>query len=251
MTTRWDRPHDCTADASCNAVFANGGESQGHGCPADRFTASPYQFNWRCLSLATVVFLTCSYAPPVMAAPVNGWQNVQKLVEVVSAWKGDKADPSVNRQAAKYIDYQSMAQRSLGDEQWAKLNAGQKSQFTATLRNLMEQRYYPRWHRIFVKAKLQHVSDTASGADTLVKTHMLVGKKSDELVWRLTGKGDPKVVSLAIGDKDLLTKLKVRLQDKLAKSNFASLLSWMQSKAKQQSSAEEVSSAEAVIGESK
>jgi len=191
-------------------------------------------------------------ALPAMAAAENGWTSVQKLVAIVSQWKGAKADPSVNRQAAQYIDYQSMGQRALGSDQWNKLNAGQQHQFVSTLQTLMEQRYYPRWHRIFSKAKLNHVSDAASGSDTLVKTDMVLGKKTDSLVWRVTGKGnEAKIVSLAIGDNDLLTKLKGRLQEKLAKSNFSSLLAWMQSKAKQQSAATaEVSSAD-VIGESK
>jgi hypothetical protein len=196
--------------------------------------------------------LSCTGALPAMAAADHGWTNVQKLVDVVITWKGNQADASVNRQAAQYIDYASMGQRALGLDQWNKLSTSQRSQFVSTLRNLMEQRYYPRWHRIFAKAKLDHVSDTASGADTLVKTNMVVGKKTDSLVWRLTGKGNQaKIVSLAIGNNDLLTKLKGRLQEKLAKSNFPSLLAWMQSKAKQQSAATaEVSSAD-VISESK
>lgn len=200
-----------------------------------------------------IVMLAASCAPPAMAASDTGWTSVEKLVNAVSSWKGDKADPGVNKQVAQYIDYQSMGQRALGSEQWNKLTTGQRQQFVTALRNLMEQRYYPRWHRIFAKAKLDHVSDAAAGFDTLVKTNMVVGKKTDSLVWRLTGKGnEAKIVSLAIGDNDLLTKLKVRLQEKLAKSNFPTLLAWMQAKSKQVSTATaEVSSTEAVIGESK
>lgn len=151
--------------------------------------------------------------------------------------------------AARYIDYDAMAQRSLGAPQWSKLTAKQKQDYIAALKVLMEQRYYPRWHRIFSKAKMEYVSKSSNGSDVLVKTNLIVGKKRDAMTWRVNDKSD-KVVSLAIGDKDLLDRLTNRLQPKLKKSGFDSMLAWMQAHVKTQESPTQTSSAESVLGES-
>ncbi len=143
-----------------------------------------------------------------------------------------------------------MSQRSLGTAQWSKLTVKQKRDYTAALKVLMEQRYYPRWHRIFSKAKMEYVSKSAAGSDLLVNTNLVVGKKRDAMTWRLNDRND-KVISLAIGQKDLLDRLTDRLQPKLKKSGFQSMLSWMQAHARGEEPATQTSSAESVLGESR
>lgn len=187
------------------------------------------------------LFLTGS--PGLALEPA--FTSVQNIVNVFSA-----SDTNSFKGASNYIDYDAMAQRSLGAAQWAQLNAKQKRDYTAALRVLMEQRYYPRWHRIFSKARLEYVSKSASGPDLLVKTNLVVGKKHDQMTWRLNDKSD-KVVSLAIGEKDLLNQLTNRLQPKLKKSGFQAMLAWMQSHAKGEEAATQTSSAESVLGDSR
>jgi hypothetical protein len=189
--------------------------------------------------LVSVVF---SAHPSFAAEP--GFTSVQNIVNVFSGSGSDSY-----RSAGSYIDYDAMSQRSLGGAQWSKLTAKEKHDYTAALKVLMEQRYYPRWHRIFSKAKVEFVSKSGSGGDLLVKTNLVVGKKRDAMTWRLNERND-KVVSLAIGDKDLLDRLTNRLQPKLKKSGFQAMLSWMQSHAQGEQPATQTSSAESVLGES-
>jgi MlaC protein len=187
---------------------------------------------------------TSTFACPSFAAQ-PGWTSVQKIVSIFSS-----PGAGTYTAAGNYIDYDAMSQRSLGGE-WSKLTAKQKHDYSSALRTLMEQRYYPRWHRIFSKSKVEYVSQSNAGAggDLLVKTNVVVGKKHDAMTWRLNGHND-KVISLAIGEKDLLDRLTNRLQPRLKKGGFPSMLSWMQAHAKGEASPTQTSSAESVLGES-
>ncbi|RTL39866.1 MAG: hypothetical protein EKK48_18555 [Candidatus Melainabacteria bacterium] len=185
----------------------------------------------------------------VSASPASALEpaflSVQNIVNVFSA-------PAANsfKKAENYIDYDAMSQRSLGSSQWSKLTAKQKHDYVAALKSLMEQRYYPRWHRIFSRAKVEYLSKSTDGGDLLVKTNLVVGKKRDAMTWRLNDHND-KVVSLAIGEKDLLDRLTHRLQPKLKKNGFQAMLAWMQNHAQGEESATQTSSAESVLGESR
>lgn len=192
--------------------------------------------------LALVAAFAVTGSPSFAVEPA--FAAVQNIVNVFSA-----PSSSSYRGAENYIDYDAMSQRSLGAAQWSKLTAKQKHDYTAALKVLMEQRYYPRWHRIFSKAKVEYVSKSSAGSDLLVKTNLVVGKKSDAMTWRVNDRND-KVVSLAIGEKDLLDRLTNRLQPKLKKNGFQAMLSWMQAHAQGEEPATQTSSAESVLGES-
>ncbi len=195
--------------------------------------------------IVLLITVAATVTPCFSAEP--GWTSVQNVVNVFSR---NNVDTSGYRSAGAYIDYDSMAQRSL-NAQWSKLTPKQKHDYTAALRVLMEQRYYPRWHRIFSKAKVEYVSKSNAGGDLLVKTNLLVGKKRDAMTWRLNDHNS-KVISLAIGEKDLLERLTNRLQPRIKKSGFQSMLAWMQAHAKQAGEpAAQTSSAESVIGDSR
>jgi ABC-type transporter MlaC component len=183
------------------------------------------------LIVATVFAATFAW----LSAPVSAQtpkETVSSLVQTFTSWSGNVNDRSAYAEAAKLIDYQGMAQRSLSPAAWGKLSAKERSEFTGTLRTLIEQRYYTRWHRIFAKGKLTFTGETNVGSDTLVKSDLLLGKKTDTLEWRLdTVNGERKVVSLAVGQSDLLKKLSARLQGRVEKGGFNGLLTWMKSKA--------------------
>lgn len=159
-----------------------------------------------------------------------GKGTVDKLVQIFTSWSGSPSDHKVFAEAANYIDYTGMAERSLKSAEWSKLTPQQKSEFTNTLKTLIEERYYTRWHKIFAKGKLTHTGESNSGGDTIVKSNLVVGKKTDALAWRLDNNGS-KVVSLSVGDSDLLQKLSSRLEGRLNKVGFPGLLTWMKGKA--------------------
>ncbi|CAN5346018.1 hypothetical protein BH10CYA1_BH10CYA1_16730 [soil metagenome] len=194
--------------------------------------------------LGMLVVSVVGFATPGLTAE-PGLTAVQNIVSLFSG-PGGASYPG----AAKFIDYDAMSQRSLGVQQWSKLTAKQKHDYTAALQVLIEQRYYPRWHRIFSKAKIEYVSKSTAGGDILVKTILVVGKKRDPITWRLSDRSD-KIINLAIGQKDLLDRLTNRLQPKLKKSGFQSMLAWMQAHARGEQPATQTSSAESVLGESR
>ena len=120
-----------------------------------------------------------------------------------------------------------MSRRVLG-AQWHAMSSGARSEFVSLFRSLVEERYYPRWHRIFSRGRLSYLNEKSGGGEVIVKTVLKVGDKSDLLIWRLeTDKGSAKVISLAVEDKDLLTKISNRFQKRLGKKGINGLIAWM------------------------
>jgi ABC-type transporter MlaC component len=179
---------------------------------------------------AATIFLAANPAPAAEAK--QGKETIDKLVQLFKGWSGKSSDRQYYAQAAKYIDYQTMAQRSLSNGEWKKLTPQQKNEFVSTLRTLVEDRYYTRWHRIFSKGTLTYSGESVSNGDVIVQTQLTLGKKVDPLNWRLDKQGsDMKIVSLSVADADLLNKLSTRLTGRLNKYGFDGLLAWMKNKA--------------------
>jgi ABC-type transporter MlaC component len=125
-----------------------------------------------------------------------------------------------------------MSEQALGAEQWGKLKPAERNDFTAALRKLVEDRYYPRWHKLFSKGILTYGKESAGHGDIILNTVLKVNKKSQDVSWQLDTKGvQPRVISLKVDDKDLLNRLHKRIFPRLQKSGFKSLLSWLQTKA--------------------
>lgn len=180
------------------------------------------------LPLALLLLVNAS----ARAAYDPGRTVVHNLVTLFSAWSGDRIDSALSSAAAAYIDYNFMAERALGEEHWAKLSASQRREFVATFQRLIEQRYYPRWHKLFYKGQLSFTGEAAAGGDIYVRSLLAIGKKQDTIVWRLHGTpGDYKVISLRVGDKDLLRRLQDRFQRHLEKDGFEGMLAWLKDKA--------------------
>ena len=182
------------------------------------------------LSRQLLIAAFCMVALSPQAYAQSGKATVEKLVQIFTSWSGNPADRKILSEAAAYIDYNGMAERSLKSAEWSKLSPQQRTEFAQTLKTLIEERYYTRWHRIFAKGKLAFQSESNSGGDVIVKSNLVIGKKTDALSWRLDNNGS-KVVSLAVGDSDLLQKLSSRLEGRMAKVGFQGLLTWMKGKA--------------------
>lgn len=162
------------------------------------------------------------------------WNTVERLLRgfsedfALTRQKGKGAASAGHSQPSQIIDYQEMSVRALGRRQWETLSTSQKRDFSASLEALVEKRYYPRWRKIFGKGKVTFVEETGVGGDTLVKTRLTLGKKVETLAWRLTDKGT-RVVSLSVSDKDLLERLKSRINSrcKKGKLDVDQLIAWM------------------------
>lgn len=166
------------------------------------------------------------------AAPAGpGWAAVGQLLQTfdgAGAAKGSKAVAKVGSGPSSLIDYQEMSVRCLGKKDWDSLSATQRTQFIASLKGLVEQRYYPRWRKIFGKGKVTFQDETAQGGDIVVRTKLLLGKKEELLAWRVADQsGAQKIVSLSVSNSDLLERLKSRIKARQQKVGFDALLAWM------------------------
>jgi ABC-type transporter MlaC component len=133
--------------------------------------------------------------------------------------------------AGTLIDFKQIAMRSVGEAEWQALSQVQKQDLTATIETLVQNRYYPRWKKVFGKGDVTYLSQSRRNGDTFVSTNLRLGHKDDLIVWQLTS-SPPKVVSLAVNKNDLLTKLAQRIQAHQAKGGYASMVAWLKSKSK-------------------
>ena len=152
---------------------------------------------------------------------------MEKVLNLFSVWTGKKRNEAIYDEAAEYIDYGAMAERALGST-WESLNEKQRKEFVVMLRRLIEERYYPRWHKIFSKGKVKLIKEVPARDELFVNTELVVGKKRDKLIWHMARAGGGlKIISLAVDDKDLLTRLGLRLKKQIKKEGFEKLLDWM------------------------
>jgi len=184
---------------------------------------------------ALAIGLWCVMPSPA-AGPESGQKTVQELVMLFSAWSGDSDDKDIYQEAGKYIDYAGMAERALGASNWERLTASQKQDFVMSFQKLVEQRYYPRWHKIFYNGRVSYIGQTTVNGDTLVKSALQVGHEEDMVIWRLHPRnGDLAVISLAVDEEDLLVKVHDRFQKRLQKKGFADVLAWLKKEVDDQS----------------
>ncbi|CAN5403869.1 hypothetical protein BH11CYA1_BH11CYA1_04740 [soil metagenome] len=179
--------------------------------------------------------------PPNSSGP--GWTAVGQLLQTFDGAELSKASKvsknskisKVSKGTAKasagpssLIDYREMSLRCLGKKDWESLTVSQRNQFVASLKGLVEQRYYPRWHKIFGKGKVTFQEEVSQGGDIIVRTKLMLGKKEELLSWRVAGSsGTEKIVSLSVSNSDLLERLKSRIQARKQKVGFEALLAWM------------------------
>jgi ABC-type transporter MlaC component len=185
------------------------------------------------ISVLTVgVIVISNLIVPTPAFAATGKESVEKLVAIFKGWDANSASAKVFADASGYIDYGSMSEQALGADQWGKLKPAERADFTTALRKLVEERYYPRWRKLFSKGTLTYGKESSAHGDIMLDTTLKVNQKSQEVFWQLDNKGaQPKVISLKVDDKDLLSRLHERISPRLQKSGFKSLLSWLQNKA--------------------
>lgn len=177
--------------------------------------------------LTVALGLICALSPcPVKAD--EGKATVQGLVDIFVHWTGSTADKDSYAKAAGHIDYKLMSERVLGQKRWDSLSNQERSDFIAAFRSLIEKRYYPRWRRIFSRSAITYLSEQSSSRDILVKTRVKTGDSTEEITWTVSKEGGAdKVISLTVGERDLIQRAKARFDKKLAKSDFKEFLDWI------------------------
>ncbi len=174
----------------------------------------------------------------------TGKGTIDALVKTLAGLQINKSGISSPQLAevAKYIDYQTMAEQALGNKEWQQLNTTQRKIYLQSFKSLVEHRYYKRWHKIFSKSKIAYENEdkTATRKDNeiMVKTALSADKDTKMVIWTLTAQ-QPKVINLAVDDRDILNKVQSRFQGKIARAGVPAFLAWLQNKAKQSSDTDE------------
>jgi len=191
------------------------------------FGKAAFKSKVRAVLAACVIASTLSINVAQAQVNSSGKATVDKVSNLFSVWT-ESSNQSVSREAAELIDYNEMAEKAMGVH-WGHLNPAERRQFTATLKHIIEQRYYRRWHKVFAKGELAYKSEAPVEGDLFIRTALNVGRKHDVLIWRLSKRsGSYKVISIAVGKKDLLARLQTRLDARMKKKeSFQQLLAWM------------------------
>ena len=193
---------------------------------------------------ATILISVACLSQVVMpaCAQQSGKETVQELVTLFSAWSDQRGRRNIFEAAAHHIDYETMAEMAFTRPQWDTFSPEQKRDLTDSFRKLVESRYYKRWHKLFLRARLNIANEAKAGGDTYVKTYLTEGKDEDTVVWRLhPHNGEPMVVDLNVNGKDLITRLSDRFQKQLKKRGTQGLVTWMREQAVANDEEDEVS----------
>jgi ABC-type transporter MlaC component len=169
-----------------------------------------------------------------------GREVVQELVTLFSAWSDQRAGRPIFAAAARHIDYGTMAELSFTPAQWDGFTSAQKRDLIESFQKLVEDRYYMRWHKLFLRSRLTIASEAKAGGDTYVRTFLTHGKDEDTVIWRLRPRnGDPMVISLDVNGKDLINRLSERFQKQLKKHGANGLVVWLKKEAEELEEAED------------
>ncbi len=161
----------------------------------------------------------------------DGFDTVKRVVNIFSVWGGKEPNKNLLKELTSYIDYNEMAERSLG-KYWFDLTPLDRREYAFVFRKLVEDRYYPRWRKIFSRGKIEKIKEVDTADSLYVKTAFRLGDKEDVIVWRLSKRSRPiKIVSITVDDKDLLTRMSIRVQKQMKKNGYKKLMAWMKDRA--------------------
>jgi len=165
-------------------------------------------------------------------AQTTGRETVQELFTLFSAWSSKQSQARIFTEAAQHIDYPTMAEMAFTPAQWDSFAPAEKKELIRSFRTLVENRYYERWHKLFLRSRLNIANEAKAGGDIYVKTYITEGKSEDTVIWRLRPRGgEPMVISLDVNGKDLVSRLSDRFQKQLKKRGPQGLIAWMKNKA--------------------
>jgi ABC-type transporter MlaC component len=183
------------------------------------------------LAIALSALCTMQLNAPVVAQS-SGRDVVQDLVTLFSAWSNGRGRHTIYDEASHHIDFPTMTEMAFTPAQWDAFTTVQKRDLIASFRTLVENRYYKRWHKLFLRSRLTVANEARAGGDIYVKTYVTEGRTEDTVIWRLhPHSGEPMVVSLNVNGKDLVNRLSERFQKQLKKRGAPGLVAWMKNQA--------------------
>lgn len=150
---------------------------------------------------------------------------VEYFVTTVSLPSTSKNYKGTFEDLAKCMDFEEMAKRCFGNDDWPKFKSDEQKEVTKLFRRLIQTRFYPRWQRVFQKGRFDISSLSKQNEDSIVAGTLSLDGKQTPMTFRLVHTRDGfKFVSMAVKDKDLLERTSVRLKKSLAQKGTAGLI---------------------------
>ena len=195
--------------------------------------------------------LACALAlvllPSVAAAagaggPMATLKQKNSEVDKLLRQKVEKGSPAEQKQkseikqlAATLLDYDELAQKSLGPH-WEKLTPAQRTEFVATLRELIE-RNYVKQLRSNLDYAVQYKNEEAEGEQATVQTVVKVkspGKSTDaEIIYKMKKGGDGwRVWDVITDEVSLVRGYKTQFNKIITEQSYDALIKKMKSKLK-------------------
>ncbi|HEY9788619.1 MAG TPA: ABC transporter substrate-binding protein [Candidatus Obscuribacterales bacterium] len=186
----------------------------------------------RLIFVLLIAVLASASAPAALAQA--GREAVDSFLKEVVRPVDEKNERLIKDNVAFYMNFEEMARRALGKQRWERMTLREQRDFVGAFKKVMEQRYYPRWRRLFARSKCDFVSERTEGSDTLVVMSYKIGRKTDKLIWRLApNHGSLRVIDLTVGNKDLLERASARLRKGADEKGTQGLIAWLRKKAKE------------------
>jgi phospholipid transport system substrate-binding protein len=194
-------------------------------------------------ALFLTLFFLLAGSPDALAADGPGTETVRRANSTLVELLKQKATPgtaeerrlagAVRAKLKTFLDVDELGRRALVDH-WASLDAAQRSEFTSTLRELVEASYLKAL-RNQVHYRVRYVSEQPKGADLVVATEVDVEQKKEQqglsIDYVLRRDGDSwrafDVVTDGVG---LVENYRAQFNKIIAKEGVAGLLTRMKKK---------------------
>lgn len=179
--------------------------------------------------IASLLAATLLAAAPV--APLNVVKSGNEGVQKAANAPGANAQ-SLASVVEKFVDFEELAKRAMGEKEWAKLNAAQRKEFTDTMTGLLRASYAQKAIGQ-ANAAVAYGKESVQGNEATVDTKLTV--KSDQVpvdykLFRASPKAEWRIYDVVTDEVSLVDTYSGQFRKILQTKGFDGLLSTLKSK---------------------
>lgn len=177
-------------------------------------------------SLLAATLLAAAPAGPLSVVK-SGNADVQKAANAPGA-----TVDSLATVVEKFVDFEELAKRALGDKTWASLTPVQRKEFTETMTGLLRASYAQKAIGQ-AQADVKYVKEQAEGNEATVNTVLTMKKDSipiDYRLYRADAKKEWRIYDVITDEVSLVDTYKGQFRKLLADKGFDGLLTTLKSK---------------------
>ncbi|NMO20414.1 ABC transporter substrate-binding protein [Pyxidicoccus fallax] len=194
-------------------------------------------------SLLAAALLAAAPAGPLSVVK-SGNADVQKAANAPGATAASLASV-----VEKFVDFEELAKRALGDKAWASLTPAQQKDFTTTMTGLLRASYAQKAIGQ-AQAQVKYGKETVQGNEATVNTTLTVKKDQVPVDYKLykATKGDWRIYDVITDEVSLVDTYRGQFRKLLNDKGFDGLLSTLKSKRAQLEKENAAQSAKAGAG---